>query len=86
MLTFTDASTSKLAHPGDCGFIGITPAGHLYIEEFYGDGWLAQHHLDAHGQIIESADEAVVQPFEPHHAFADGTARALKSAAAGRDA
>src|SRR5262249_15252756 len=57
LLTFNYVSTYLLPHHGDCGFIGITPAGHLYVEEFYGDDRLAQHHLDANGNMLASVDE-----------------------------
>ena len=46
-----------LRHRGDCNLLGATGDGRLYVEEMYGDGWLAQHALGPDGQIGESVDE-----------------------------
>jgi hypothetical protein len=51
--------TFTLSHHGDCSLLGVTPAGDLFVEELYGEGgWLAQHHLSAHGMLLASIDEA----------------------------
>ncbi len=50
--------TVTLSHAGDCTLLGVTLDGTIYAEEMYSDdGWLAQHHISADGQIIASVDE-----------------------------
>ncbi len=47
-----------LAHEGDCLLRGISPEGHLFIDELYGaDDWLAQHVITLDGAFIYSIDE-----------------------------
>jgi len=49
----------SLRHKGDCLLLGVTPDHHVYVEEIYGaDGWIAQHHYDPDGTLIESIDES----------------------------
>jgi hypothetical protein len=49
--------TITLKHGGDCSLIGVTPDLTLYVEEVYGEGWLAQHALNLNGDILQSLDE-----------------------------
>lgn len=50
--------TIPLAHEGTCSLMGITPDGHLYVEEIYGEGlWLAQHHFGPDDRLLEQVDE-----------------------------
>ena len=46
-----------LAHAGDCSLLGLDAEGTLYVEEIYGDGWMAQHALCADGTIRATVDE-----------------------------
>jgi hypothetical protein len=49
--------TQDLLYADSCSFLGISPDQHIFVEEFYGENWFAQHHLDADGQICASVDE-----------------------------
>jgi hypothetical protein len=49
--------TVMLKHSGDCNLIGVTSDLTLYVEEVYGEGWLAQHALTLDGEFIQSIDE-----------------------------
>ena len=62
--------TIPLPHHGDCSLLGVTPEGHIYVEEIYADdGWLAQHQYAPDGKLVQSVDELEgrntdVQPLE----------------------
>ncbi len=62
--------TIPLPHHGDCSLLGVTPEGHIYVEEIYADdGWLAQHCYTSDGGLLRSVDElegqnTTVQPLE----------------------
>lgn len=49
--------TLPLKHGGDCNLLGVTPDLLIYVEEVYGEGWLAQHALDLNGAVHQSMDE-----------------------------
>ncbi|MGQ9910159.1 MAG: hypothetical protein ACUVS2_15140 [Candidatus Flexifilum sp.] len=47
-----------LQHPGSPGLLGVTPDGHIYVEEIYGEeGWLAQGRYNFEGMLLASVDE-----------------------------
>lgn len=50
--------TLPLHHHGDCTLLGVSDDGQVYVEEIYGDGWLAQHVFSAEGDRLMTADEA----------------------------
>ncbi len=54
---FQYTATHLLPHKGDCALMGICPDMTLYVEEMYGDGWMAQHTLRRDGTIMTSRDE-----------------------------
>src|SRR5690606_21763415 len=49
--------TLTLDHDGDCSLLGMSADGTVYVEEIYGDGWLAQHAFAADGTRVASIDE-----------------------------
>lgn len=49
--------TKDLLYAESCSFLGISPDQHIFVEEFYGENWFAQHHLDADGRLCASVDE-----------------------------
>ncbi len=49
--------TVSLRHGGDCNLIGVTPDLTVYVEEVYGEGWLAQHAISLNGEFLQSIDE-----------------------------
>ncbi|HYO88218.1 MAG TPA: hypothetical protein VER79_06185 [Candidatus Limnocylindrales bacterium] len=55
-LTFTLRYRFPLRHSGDVGLLGAT-AESLWVEEMYGDGWLAQHRVEMDSTISASVDE-----------------------------
>lgn len=57
MLTNLKQTWFHLTHQGDCNLLAITPDYTLYVEEWYGDGWLAQHALTLDGKLLSTADE-----------------------------
>ncbi len=56
-LRFESIATFPLSHAGDCSLLGVGGDGSLFVEEIYGDGWVAQHALSADGTLIASVDE-----------------------------
>lgn len=55
-LTFTLLQRFPLRHAGDAGLLGAG-ADALWVEEMYGEGWMAQHQLALDGTISASVDE-----------------------------
>lgn len=55
-LTFTLLRRFPLRHTGDTGLLGAGDDA-LWVEEIYGDGWMAQHQLALDGTISASVDE-----------------------------
>ena len=49
--------TLPLRHDGDCSLLGVTTDGSVYVEEMYGDGWLAQHAFAPDGRLLATVDE-----------------------------
>ncbi len=54
---FEPIARFSLSYAGDCSLLGVAADGSLYVEETYGDGWVAQHALSADGRLIDSVDE-----------------------------
>ena len=50
-------TTLPLRHGGDCGLLGVAGDGSVYVEEMYGDGWLAQHAFTPDGHMTATVDE-----------------------------
>lgn len=50
-------ATFPLVYAGDCSLLGVGPDGVIYVEELYGDGWMAQHAVRADGTIRATVDE-----------------------------
>lgn len=56
----THITTLPLRHNGDCSLLAVTPAGTVYVEEFYGDaGLVAQHEVLLDGSFAQSVDEGL---------------------------
>lgn len=45
-----------LAHHDECGLLMVDNDLTIYVEEVY-DGWVAQHAIDHHGEVLQSIDE-----------------------------
>jgi hypothetical protein len=54
--TFKHQTTIPLFHQGDCSILALSSDTSFYVEEFYDDGFIAQHHIQ-NGSIIASRDE-----------------------------
>lgn len=57
-----------LHYDTDCSLLGISPAGHLYVEEYHGADleFIAQTCYDTTGKVLEAVDELESQrPFVP---------------------
>ncbi len=55
-LTFTLLHRVPLRHHGDVGLLGATEDS-VWVEEVYGEGWMAQHRVELDGTICASVDE-----------------------------
>lgn len=55
-LRFSLVRRVMLPHEGDVSLLALSE-NRLWVEEMYGDQWMAQHCLDLDGGIIASADE-----------------------------
>ena len=54
---FTHKKTLELPHHGQAHILGLAPDNTLYVEEFYQDVFLAQHHIAMDGTILQTIDE-----------------------------
>src|SRR5690349_9770854 len=54
--TFKHQTTIPLFHQGDCHILALSSETSVYVEEFYDEGYVAQHHI-INGAIIASIDE-----------------------------
>jgi hypothetical protein len=54
--TFKHQTTIPLRYQGDCSILALSSDTSFYVEEFYDDGFIAQHHIQ-NGAIIASRDE-----------------------------
>jgi hypothetical protein len=72
--------THTLTHHGDCALLAATADLSIYVEEMYGEGWLAQTAIAPDGSIIAAVDEDEgrsngLQPLEiPENAIAPRSA------------
>jgi hypothetical protein len=55
--TLEYATSHSLKHAGDCHLLGVRADGTVYVEEWYGDGWAAQHVITIDGDWLQSVDE-----------------------------
>lgn len=56
-ITLEYVASHSLKHDGDCHLLGVLADGTVYVEEWYGDGWAAQHRITVEGVLVQSVDE-----------------------------
>jgi hypothetical protein len=54
-----------LHYPEDCHFLGVTPSGDWYVEEYYAGGFWAQHGYTSEGRLLSSADDGINAAAQP---------------------